>query len=327
MLESPKQNGIVQRVKRAAEQCVLTGLALVPARLASHVLFLLRSKPALADSWGYHIRPIHYYDPLPDFREINAAELARRRLSAAIDFNVEGQLTLLEKISSFQPELEALACAPPAEGFDFHNDYFAGLDASIYYALIRYLKPARVIEVGAGYSTRIADKALRRNRAEDRPGKLVCIEPYPGPRLTATSLDIELIKQRVEVVDFSLFAGLEANDILFIDSSHTVNFGSDVCRLVLEILPILQPGVWVHVHDIFFPNDYPADWIVNKRIAFNEQYLLEAFLAFNRSFTVQAANHWLNTDFPAKAANVCPPQLLSAAKPPAASFWMRREEF
>jgi predicted O-methyltransferase YrrM len=307
------------------DRIIFGGLRLIPKRLARHLLFLLRSYPALADSWGYHIRPIHYYEPLPDFGQIDAAAAARRRLTTAIDFNAEGQLTLLDQLSSFQPELEALASSPPGERFDFNNDYFAGLDAAIYYALLRYLKPARVIEVGAGYSTRIADRALRRNLAENHPGKLVCIEPYPEPRLTAASVDMELIEQRVEEVDTTLFTGLEANDVLFIDSSHTVKYGSDVCHLFLEVLPVIKPGVWVHIHDIFFPCDYPADWLINKRLAFNEQYLLEALLSFNRSFTVQAANHWLSADHPAKAANVCPSHLLSAAKPPAASFWMRRE--
>ncbi|HKY43144.1 MAG TPA: class I SAM-dependent methyltransferase, partial [Pyrinomonadaceae bacterium] len=113
---------------------------------------------------------------------------------------------------------------------------------------------------------------------------------------------------------------LEANDILFIDSSHTVKFGSDVCYEFLEIMPRLARGVWVHVHDIFFPHDYPAEWLMKRRMALNEQYLLEAFLAFSNTFSVQLANYWLCLEHLDNAA-----RLWSNASN-ASSFWMKRVE-
>src|SRR6185369_1913980 len=132
-----------------------------------------------------------------------------------------------------------------------------------------------------------------KNSEEGKTGKLVCIEPYPESRLTSANLELELIQKRVEEIDTGFFSCLEANDILFIDSSHTVKFGSDVCYEMLEILPSLNPGVWVHVHDIFLPQDYPAEWLLTRRLALNEQYLFEAFLAFSSAFTIRLANHWL----------------------------------
>ena len=114
--------------------------------------------------------------------------------------------------------------------------------------------------------------------------------------MNGSSLGVELITKRVEEIDVSFFSSLKANDILFIDSSHTVKFGSDVCYELLEILPSLKRGVWVHVHDIFFPHDYPAEWLLKRRLALNEQYLLEGFLAFNREFEVALANYWLALD-------------------------------
>jgi hypothetical protein len=129
-----------------------------------------------------------------------------------------------------------------------------------------------------------------------------------------------LITKRVEEIELDYFSGLEANDILFIDSSHIVKFGSDVCYEFLEILPTLKPGVWIHVHDIFFPYDYPAEWLINRRQAFNEQYLLEAFLNFNKAFSVQLANYWLHLDHPNDAARLWTKALSYS------SFWMRRVE-
>lgn len=274
-------------MKSLVNKAVLGLFRSVPARAARHALFLVQERPELSDRWGYHIRPIHYYEPLPDFRTITPEQTERRREFSAIDFRWEAQLRLLRELESYAGEL--------AES-EVQNDYFSGLDAVIYYSLIRRLKPRRIVEIGGGYSTHIAGKALAANQT----GRLTCIEPYPE-RLNRSSLGVELIAKRVEEIDVSFFASLNANDILFIDSSHTVKFGSDVCYEFLEILPALERGVWVHVHDIFFPHDYPAEWLLKRRLALNEQYLLEAFLAFNREFEVALANHWLALDHAADA--------------------------
>ncbi|HSL54233.1 MAG TPA: class I SAM-dependent methyltransferase, partial [Pyrinomonadaceae bacterium] len=154
--------------------------------------------------------------------------------------------------------------------------------------------------------------ALTRNGS----GKLTCIEPYPE-RLNGAGPSVELIQKRVEEIDVAFFSCLAANDILFIDSSHTVKFGSDVCYEFLEILPRLAPGVWVHVHDIFFPHDYPAEWLIERRLALNEQYLLEAFLSFNKQFQVALANYWLCLDHPASVSKLWPTAGGS-------SFWFQR---
>jgi hypothetical protein len=187
--------------------------------------------------------------------------------------------------------------------------------------LIRHLKPRQVLEVGGGFSTQMAQKALARNHAEGSECALKCIEPYPEPRLTDSINASEVITSPVQDVRIESFSNLGANDILFIDSSHTVKFGSDVNYLFLEVLPALKPGVWVHVHDIFFPNDYPAEWLLEKRLALNEQYLLEAFLTFNTSFSVRLANHWLCLDHSAAAMALQP---VSTGSNGASSFWFQR---
>jgi hypothetical protein len=285
-------------------------------------MFLLNTRPTLADSWGYHVRPIHYYEPLPDFRGITREMPERRRVSSAIDFDVAGQRQLVRRLgTAYAGELEALATTGR---FVFTNEYFAGLDAALYYALIRDLRPARVIEIGAGMSTRIADAAFQRNREEGHAGELTCIEPFPQPRLTRDMPKITLIERTLEQVPLETFDTLQANDILFIDSSHAVKFGGDVCRAFLEILPRLKPGVWVHVHDIFFPRDYPASWLIDRRLAFNEQYLLEAFLVFNRAYSVRAVNYWLSLEHRADAEVLAPPPIWPQGELGCGSFWMQR---
>lgn len=290
-------------MKSLFDKTVLGLFKSVPVRAAQHALFLAQSQPEIPDRWGYHIRPIHYYEPLPDFRAITPQQIQRRRDYPAIDFRWDDQLRLLRELEAHVGELT---------GVELNNDYFSGLDAVVYYSLIRYLKPRRIIEIGGGYSTRIANKALAANQS----GRLTCIEPYPEERLNGSQFSVQLITKRVEEIDVSFFDCLEANDILFIDSSHTVKFGSDVCYEFLEILPRLKTGVWVHVHDVFFPHDYPAEWLLERRLALNEQYLLEAFLSFNPAFSPQLANHWLCLDYPDEAAR------LSSAT--GSSFWMKR---
>lgn len=313
-------------MKRQIKRAVLGTLACLPSPWMRHLLFLLRSTPRLTDRWGYHIRPIHYYDPLPDFRAITPAQTQARRVSAAIDFDLPAQIELQRQISGpVVDELRVLAAQPEPEGFSFVNPYFSALDAAVYYALLRHLKPAKVIEIGCGYSTRIADRALKRNREEGAPGRLVCIEPYPEPRLTEHRLEMELIEKPVEEVPLSMFEGLAGNDVLFIDSSHAAKFRSDVCYEMLQILPALRQGVWVHVHDIFFPADYPAQWLMEKRLAWNEQYLLEAFLAFNPAFTPQCCLHWLWLDHAQEMRECWPTEVLPGPDAHgAASFWMNR---
>jgi hypothetical protein len=276
-------------------------------RVAHHLLFRAQSRPGLTDRWGYHIRPIHYYEPIPDFRSITIDQITRRREFPSIDFNWDEQLALLDELSGCRGELSTLA-------FNFDNSFFSGFDAAVYYSLIRHLKPQRIIEIGGGYSTQLAAGALTRNGS----GKLTCIEPYPE-RLNGAGPTVELIQKRVEEIDVAFFACLAANDILFIDSSHTVKFGSDVCYEFLEVLPRLTPGVWVHVHDIFFPHDYPAEWLIERRLALNEQYLLEAFLSFNKQFQVALANYWLCLDHPAMTSKLWP-----ASTTGGSSFWFQR---
>lgn len=290
----------------------------MPVRAAQHLLFLAQGQHDTLDRWGYHIRPVHYYEPLPDFRTITKDSINRRREFPALDFNWSRQLSLLQSLTKYRAELDQLreSCV-----FDFENGFFGGFDAAAYYALIRELKPRRVIEVGGGYSTQIAARALTCNQSAGNSGTLKVIEPFPLQRLTDSIAQTDVIAKPVQEVEAEFFATLEPDDILFIDSSHTVKFGSDVCYLVLEILPTLKPGVWIHIHDIFFPNDYPAEWLLEQRLALNEQYLVEAFLSHNNSFSIRLSNHWLCIDHSAEVMRLQPGGITDSN---ASSFWCQR---
>jgi len=135
-------------------------------------------------------------------------------------------------------------------------------------------------------------------------------------------LDLELKRDKVENIDKSLFKELEANDILFIDSSHIIRPQGDVLCEYLEILPILKPGVLVHIHDIFSPKDYPDEWLF-KHLLWNEQYLLEAFLTFNNKFKIIGSLNYLTHKYRDKLASKCPIFAAQEGREPGA-FWLTR---
>jgi predicted O-methyltransferase YrrM len=314
-------------VNNFVDKLLVTFFNKAPKRLIARMLWVLYKNPTLMDSWSYHLRPFHYYDPLPEFSAITPEQASRRRSSTCIEWNLEAQIELIKQLSTYSTELQKLdeqdSCSVK---FNFFNDFFFELDAAIYYALLREFKPSKIIEIGCGYSTQMAAIALTRNQQEGQLTKLVCIEPYPEPQLAAVDFEFQHINARVETIDLNVFEQLETGDILFIDSTHTVKFGSDVCREILEILPVIKSGVWIHFHDIFFPYDYPQKWLIEERRAWNEQYMLEAFLAYNPQFEVALANHWLSVDYPQEVAKLWPGVL--QWKDPyhhCGSLWLRKK--
>jgi hypothetical protein len=142
-------------VKKLFNSAVVGLASAMPKNIMQHILFLLRMNPAITDHWEHHLRPIDYYEPLLDFSTIQPSATRHRRQSPAIDFRLTEQIALVRRLGErFRPELLELAKPPEPIGFDFDNDYFAGFDAALYYALIRDQRPGRVLEIGSGYSTR-----------------------------------------------------------------------------------------------------------------------------------------------------------------------------
>src|ERR1041385_9485479 len=156
--------------------------------------------------------------------------------------------------------------------------------------MVRHFQPRLIIEVGSGFSSLALGEAASKNGF----APIICIEPFPRDFLRSGFPGLQtLIEKNVQEINLEFFSQLESGDILFIDSSHTVRIGGDVNYLFLEVLPHLKPGVIVHVHDIFFPFEYPRKWAMEQRRFWTEQYLLQAFLAFNGEFEVLVGAQYL----------------------------------
>jgi hypothetical protein len=265
---------------------------------------LPRCKEALLNVGVFPIRN-HYYEPQFDYRGPKPAFSEDRRLPG-IDWNVPGQFELLGRLR-FAGELAGLSRQKPAAlGFHLDNGQFESGDAEFWYQLIRAIRPRRIFEIGSGYSTLMALEAVRKNREEDAAYacRHLCIEPYEMPWLERTGVTV--VRRKVEDVGVALFAELEANDILFIDSSHVIRPQGDVVFEFLELLPSLRAGVIVHVHDIFSPKNYLPQWLSDEVRLWNEQYLLEAFLSHNRSWKVIGALNYLQHHHYEQLAAVAP---------------------
>ena len=263
----------------------------------------------------------HYYEPL--FKR-TAARTTERALPG-IDLSVPAQLEMLDSFR-FSAELTRFPLDRAGDdptAFHYHNGAYGPGDAEYLYSIIRARKPSRLIEVGSGHSTLMAREAIRANKAED-PGyacEMICIEPYEQPWLE--QLGVRVIRQCVETVDRQWFASLERNDILFIDSSHVIRPQGDVLYLFQEVLPLLNSGVLVHVHDIFTPGDYPEAWVSGDVRFWNEQYLLESFLAFNSGFRVIGALNYLCHHHRERFGKHCPVFAHEASSEPERSGFKR----
>lgn len=174
-------------------------------------------------------------------------------------------------------------------GYSYESHYFSSPDAEVLYTVLRLFKPSTIIEVGSGNSTKIMRQAINDGELATR---LISVDPKP--RSEIDDLVDVCYRERVESArSTELFHSLTAGDVLFIDSSHQVKTGSDVVYLLLEVLPKLATGVIIHLHDIFLPYDYPKRWVVEKRWAFNEQYLVQAMLIFSDAFDVLWPAHFV----------------------------------
>jgi hypothetical protein len=176
---------------------------------------------------------------------------------------------ILRAVDSYRSDLGKIGeNKPPEPRWD--QVWFPRLDASVAYTLVRELKPRRIVEVGSGHSTRFMTRAIRDGGLATR---FTAIDPMP--RANLNGLQIEWIQAMQGDADPAIFAALESGDILFIDSSHILMPGTDVDQLINHILPTLPVGVYIHIHDIFLPDAYPADWDWR---GYNEQSIVAALL-------------------------------------------------
>jgi predicted O-methyltransferase YrrM len=247
----------------------------------------------------------HYYDPYVD-RSLLKIPLDKPRDLPGLEMNHVAQLELL-CLMRLSSEVSQLGGAKSADRqFHFNNGSFESGDAEFLYQFVRLKKPKRVIEIGSGFSTLLVRDALVVNRLEDPDAQVVhtCIEPFEMQWLEKAG--IRTIRSMVEDVPLSLFEELEQGDLLFIDSSHVIRPQGDVLTEYLRILPRLQKGVFVHVHDIFTPRDYPAEWVLERMWLWNEQYLVETMLSYSKEWHVVAALNYLKHSHFSALQAACP---------------------
>jgi hypothetical protein len=289
----------------------------------------------LVERGRYDLVERGYYSPIIDPATIPDDAWDHPVPVSGLVIDSRRHLEFLERdLAPYLPEFN-----PPLVGtgsgseFYLDNGFYGPVDAHVLYCMVRHVKPARILELGSGFSTLVTLSAGRVNEEEARPLDHRIFDPYAGDHINLRATDVASIN-RVAATDVpaSEFQQLAAGDILFIDTTHTVRAFGDVNYLLLEILPSLKAGVVVHVHDIFLPWEYPELWLRHMRRNWGEQYLLQALLSDNSRFEVIFASHAvarehgdrLSALIPTFAScDVRPTVLASHAFTPGA-FWIRR---
>ena len=262
------------------------------ARLAAA---LAESNRQLAE-WTRFAPPGHFYSPLPSREEV-AQAFARGGFGPpfpGLDLNEAGQLARLQRLAQIYPSQPFPEEPVPGRRFHLNNHSFAHLDAIMLYTMLRDAGTRRVIEVGSGFSS--AAMLDANEHALGRALEFTFIDPDMSrlrPLLQPGDLErCTLIEQRVQDVPLETFRALRENDVLFIDSSHVSKIGSDVNWIFFNILPVLAPGVIIHIHDVAGVLEYPRERFEEGRV-WNEQYLLRAFLMHNSAYRIELFTSWL----------------------------------
>jgi predicted O-methyltransferase YrrM len=271
--------------------------------------------------------PGHYHSPLPDYADIEenpvftdlGAELP------GISLNVAGQSHLMRALAVYAEDHPFSEQPTRGIRYYFQNGFFSYPDALVLHAMLRHVRARRVVEIGSGYSSAVMLDT--RDRFLDRDTHFTFIDPEPG-RLESvlTPADRErctILPRRVQDLGLEPFLALEANDILFVDSSHVTKVGCDVNHIMFNVLPALRPGVLVHIHDIFWPFEYPAGWYAEGR-AWNEAYLFRAFLQYNSAFEVALFLSYLERHQPELIAALARNREACSANTRCSSLWIRK---
>lgn len=258
-----------------------------------------------------YVPPGHFYSPLT--ADVDVSRALTWAGAPGVDVAEAAQLALAA-------ELRPLLAEPaPGPRYAPDNSMYGPGDAAVYRAMMTHLRPARIIEVGSGYSTALALDEADANAVLSGL-EITCIEPFPerllGLMKASDHERLSLLRQPVQDIDPATYAQLGPQDVLFVDSTHVVKAGSDVVWLFLHVLPRLAPGVVVHVHDVFWPFEYPAEWLRERR-DWTENYLLHAFLIGNASWEILFFSSWFWQCHPDLV-----PERLASERP--GSIWLRR---
>jgi len=244
------------------------------------------------------VPPGHFYSPIADVEQLRARRdivFDRERPVEEIAFRDAEQLALLSRLSAHVSKLPFSADKAAGLRYHFDNPHFSFGDGTILASMLMETRPKRMIEIGSGYSSALT---LDINDAF-LAGELnvTFVEPYPHLLYSLMSPEDrakhKVIVSKVQDVELELFDQLEAGDILFIDSTHVTKADSDVNFEIFHVLPRLKSGVLIHIHDIFYPFEYPEEWLLHENRSWNELYLVRAFLMYNDKFDIEFFNSYM----------------------------------
>jgi hypothetical protein len=268
----------------------------------------------------------HFYSPVVSVEEARNDE--KRIFDSipaslpGIDMNESGQLEILAKFEEIYSSITIPDHASISRRYYFDNPYYSYSDGIFLHCMMRVNEPSKIIEVGSGFSSAIMldtkDQYLQHEI------EFTFIEPYPDRLksliLEADKSSISIIEARVQDVPICTFRDLGEGDFLVIDSTHVCKTGSDVNYLLFDVLPTLRSGVLIHIHDIFYPFEYPKEWVFGGR-SWNESYMIRAFLSYNSEFTIEIMNTYLQTLYPQRFFDRMPLCMNNTG----GSIWLRKK--
>lgn len=268
--------------------------------------------------------PGHFYSPIPNIHYIKSREseiFDSNKVPRGVNLNDKVQIKIFTNISKSYISTDFPFKKSSKNRYFSNNPNYSLGDAIIYAGILKKYKPKNVIEIGSGYSScvllDINEKYLYSKT------NITFIEPYPDlltSLIKGKDLKIaNIISTNLEKTDIYIFKKLKKNDILFIDSTHVSKVGSDVNQIVFNILPILKKGVIIHIHDVFYPFEYPKEWIYDGR-AWNEDYLINAFLQFNDHFEIIYFNNY----FAQKYKDTVKENIPNILTNPGGSIWLKK---
>lgn len=272
------------------------------------------------------VPPGHFYSPIVDPAEVQGIYPLQTDVEElpGIKISRESHLEVWKKLLPFLRDIPFPAQQEGDYRYYFENPAFSYGDGSILHAMLRAHRPKRLVEVGSGFSSACAIDTIDRYLE----GKVTVsfIEPYPD--LLVKVLGHETAKRfaihatGVQKADTEIFQALDSGDILFIDSTHVMKTGSDVCHELFNILPLLKPGVFIHFHDIFWPFEYGRSWVIEQNRSWNEIYGLRAFLMYNDAFEIYFFNDYFVNNFRQAVQEDYPVMLKNSG----GSIWLRKCE-
>jgi predicted O-methyltransferase YrrM len=261
-------------------------------------LGVLRDKVPQDDPFLRFAPPGHFYSPLPSLTKVkeNEDRIWGKKPTGVpgIGLDLDGQISLAHKFQASFKEIPFGDTKKTGLRYYYENNFYPKGDGQILHCMMRYLLPKKIIEIGSGFSS----AAILDTNELFFDNSVACkfIEPYTDRVASLLKKEdmsrIDLVSKNLQDVELKTFSDLNSNDILFIDSTHVSKIDSDVNYILFHILPYIKSGVHIHFHDIFYPFEYPKNWVYEGR-AWNESYILRAFLQYNCQFRIVWYHHYL----------------------------------